>query len=137
MENQKKILCIEDELFIASLYSRALTRAGYKVTIEQDGQKGLALAQTDNFDIILLDLMLPTLTGTEILRALRDHAKTPKLHAKIIVTTNLEEQGKAREEIERMADAYLVKAAITPRQLVDFLDRISINPHNSETGQAN
>src|ERR1039458_4602172 len=81
----KKVLCIEDEQFIGELYVRALTRAGYTVTMEVDGQRALELAQTDQFDIILLDIMIPTITGIEILKRLRDTAETPKLHAKIII----------------------------------------------------
>src|SRR5207237_1998143 len=84
----RKVLCIEDEHFISELYSRALTRAGYEVTVELDGQLGLELAQTDRYDIILLDLMIPSMTGIEVLGKLRDPAVTPHLRAKIIITTN-------------------------------------------------
>jgi DNA-binding response OmpR family regulator len=122
----KKILCIEDEHFIGELYDRALTKAGYVVTVEMDGQAGLKAAQTDQFDIILLDLMVPTLTGIEILRTLRDQAKTPHIHAKIIITTNLEQREEVRTAIEAQADGYLVKAEITPRELVEFLDQLKI-----------
>ncbi|HEY4160743.1 MAG TPA: response regulator [Candidatus Saccharimonadales bacterium] len=117
----KKILCIEDEYFISELYVRALKQAGYEADVELDGQKGLVAAQTDAYDIILLDLMIPTLTGIEVLRALRDPAQTPQLHAKIIITTNLEQRDDVRADIERQADGYLVKAEITPRELVKFL----------------
>lgn len=117
----RKILCIEDEHFISELYTRALTRAGYDVHVEQDGQAGLAAAQTDAYDIVLLDLMVPNLTGIEILRTLRDPTQTPRLHALVIVTTNLEQREDIREDIESQADGYLVKANITPRQLVEFL----------------
>ncbi len=120
----KKILCIEDEHFISELYVRALTRAGYDVTVEVDGQKGLELAQTDQFDIVLLDLMIPTITGFEVLHALRDPKQTPTLHSKIIITTNLEQRDDVRADIEKQADGYLVKAEITPRELVTFLDTI-------------
>lgn len=121
----KKILCIEDEHFISELYARALTKAGHEVQVELDGAKGLAAAQTDKFDIILLDLMIPTMTGIEVLKALRDPAKTPKLHAKVIITTNLEQREEIRADIESQADGYLVKAEMTPRELVDFVSRIS------------
>src|SRR4051812_10029091 len=100
----RTVLCIEDEHFISELYVRALTRAGYKVTVEVDGQKGLELAKTDQFDIILLDLMIPTITGIEILRHLRDPNETPKLHSKIIITTNLEQREDIRADIEKQAD---------------------------------
>lgn len=121
----KKVLCIEDEHFISELYARALTKAGYEVTVELDGAKGLATAQTDQFDIILLDLMIPTMTGIEVLAALRDPAKTPNLHAKIIITTNLEQREETRADIESQADGYLVKAEMTPRELVEFLSHVA------------
>ena len=120
----KKVLCIEDEYFISELYVRALTRAGYDVTVEADGQKALELAATDKFDIILLDLMIPTMTGFEVLKKLRDPSVTPTLHAKVIVTTNLEQREEVRADIEKQADGYLVKAEITPRELVEFLSNI-------------
>jgi DNA-binding response OmpR family regulator len=122
----KKVLCIEDEHFISELYERALSKAGYAVTVELDGQKGLQAAQTDQFDIILLDLMIPSLTGIDVLRDLRDPVKTPKFHAKIIITTNLEQREEVRADIEKQADGYLVKAEITPYELVDFLNQLQL-----------
>lgn len=121
---QKKVLCIEDERFIGELYTRALERAGYSVTVEADGQKALSLAKTDQFDIILLDLMVPTITGTEILNQLRRPAQTTQIRAKIIITTNLEQRAETRANIERQADGYIVKAEVTPRQVVEFLRQL-------------
>lgn len=120
----KKVLCIEDEHFISELYARALTNAGYEVDVQLDGQQGLAVAQSDQYDIVLLDLMVPNITGIEVLRTLRDPKKTPKFHGKIIITTNLEQRDDVRADIENQADGYLVKAEITPRQLVDFVSRL-------------
>lgn len=122
----KRVLCIEDEHFISELYARALTKAGYQVDVQLDGRKGLAAAQTDVYDIILLDLMVPNITGIEVLRTLRDPRQTPKMHAKIIITTNLEQRDDIRSDIEAQADGYLVKAEITPRELVDFLSRLDV-----------
>lgn len=119
----RKILCVEDERFISELYVRALTKAGYDVVVEQDGQEALELAKTNQFDIILLDLMIPTITGIEVLRQLRGAGQKP-LKAKIVITTNLEQREDMRADIERQADAYLVKAEITPKELVAFLDTI-------------
>jgi len=119
-----KVLCVEDEFFIGELYERALKKAGYQVTNALNGNDGLKLAQTDQYDIILLDLMMPGLTGIEILRVLRDPSKTPKLHGKIIITTNLVQDDTVREEIEKQADGYLIKADITPKELVGFLEQL-------------
>ncbi len=119
--NGKKILCIEDEHFISELYARALTNACYQVDVELDGAAGLKRAQSDAYDIILLDLMIPTTSGIEVLRALRDPAQTPHLKAKVIITTNLEQRDDVRADIENQADGYLVKAEITPKELVSIL----------------
>lgn len=115
----KNLLCIEDELFIGELYSRALKKAGYHVTVIADGLKGLEEAKTDKYDIILLDIMIPQMLGVDVLHELRkDHSS---LKAKIIIATNLEQDEKTRADIEAEADGYIIKAEVTPRQLVEFL----------------
>ena len=118
MAGLRTILCIEDEHFISELYARALRKVGYEVTIMLSGDDGLIAAQTDKYDLILLDLMTPGITGMEILSILKDPLKTSKLHSKIIITTNLDQEESMREELERLADGYLIKAEITPKQLV-------------------
>ena len=119
----RRILCIEDEHFIGELYTRALKNAGYDVTVVLDGVRGLEAAMTDNYDIILLDIMIPNMLGIEVLNRLR--REKPNLKAKIIITTNLDQTKERRKEIERQADGYIVKAEITPKQLVEFLEDIA------------
>ncbi|MEO5627826.1 MAG: response regulator [Candidatus Saccharimonadales bacterium] len=122
---KRSVLCIEDEHFIGELYARALSKADYNIKVVIDGLVGLKEAQTNQYDIILLDLMIPNMTGIEILKTLRDPAKTPQLKAKIIITTNLEQKEETRAAIEQQADGYLIKAEVTPKQLVDILDTIN------------
>lgn len=124
MEAKKKVLCIEDEHFISELYARALTKAGYEVHVEVDGAAGLKQAQTNQYDIILLDIMVPTISGTDILKILRDPSQTPALKARVLITTNLEQREEVREAIERQADGYIIKAELTPKELVAVLDKI-------------
>ena len=124
--NGIKILLIEDEHFISELYIRALTKAGYEVEVRVDGTEGLKEALSDKYDIILLDIMIPNLTGTEILKQLRGSDKASSLHSKIIITTNLEQGEEGRAAIETQADGYIVKAEITPRQLVEFLGQLDL-----------
>lgn len=118
----KKILCIEDEHFIGELYSRALSKAGYEIKIVVSGPEGLSEAKTNEYDIILLDIMIPDMTGIELLKRLRN--EVPNLKAKIIITTNLEQNEQARADIEKQADGYLIKAEVTPKQLVSFLQSL-------------
>jgi len=115
----ENILCVEDEHFISELYERALTKAGYTVTTVVDGQEGLEQARTNKYDIILLDIMVPTITGIDLLRQLRQ--MNPPLKAKIIITTNLEQKESERKAIEKQADGYIIKANVTPKQLAEFL----------------
>lgn len=119
-----KILCIEDEHFISELYVRALTKAGYEVKVVIDGEAGLREAKTNTYDIILLDIMIPNITGIEVLKRLRE--ENPELKARVIITTNLEQSEEGREAIEKQADAYIVKAEITPSQLVTFLNQVQV-----------
>lgn len=120
----RTILCIEDEHFISELYERALSKAGYQVTVIADGREALKVAQANKYDIVLLDLMVPNVTGIEILRALRDPARVPPIGSKIIIITNLEQREDVRADIEKQADGYLVKAELTPHELVDFVDTV-------------
>src|SRR5690606_4488626 len=99
-QNGKKVLIIEDEQFISELYIRALTKAGYEVRVIIDGEEALAEAKTNAYDIILLDIMLPNLTGNQILQRLRDPNDTPNFRSKIIITTNLEMSEEDRAAIE-------------------------------------
>lgn len=117
-----KILFIEDENFIGELYHRALTKAGHHVDIITDGDKGLEIAKTDNYDIILLDIMVPQMLGIDVLKQLR--TDKPDLKAKIIITTNLEQDEETRAQIEHQADGYIIKADITPSQLVELLKEV-------------
>ncbi len=119
----RRVLCIEDEHFIGELYARALTKAGYDINVIVDGVKGLEEAKTNQYDIILLDLMIPNMTGIDLLKKLR--TDVPNLKAKIIITTNLEQKEETRKGIESQADGYIIKAEITPHQLVQILDGIA------------
>ncbi len=118
----KRVLCIEDEHFINELYTRALHKAGYEVKVVIDGRQGFDEAKTNTYDIILLDIMLPNMKGTEVLQRLR--REMPSLRAKVIITTNLELGEPDRAAIENQADGYVVKAELTPRQLADFLRQL-------------
>lgn len=121
-----QLLCIEDEHFIGELYTRALTNAGYDVLVIADGEAALVEAEKNTYDIILLDIMLPSMSGVEILRRLKNPERIAPLKAKIIITTNLDQEEDTREKIEHMADGYLIKAEITPRELVTYLSQIQL-----------
>lgn len=119
----KKILCIEDDRFIGEMYVRSLKKAGYEVDWEVDGDDGLKSARENNYDLILLDIMLPARQGIEILNALRGKEDLIP-NAKIVIMTNFEQDEDAREEVEKKVDSYLIKAEITPRKLLEIVEKL-------------
>lgn len=119
----KNILFVEDEQFIAEMYADILTGEGMKVQIEGDGKQGYELAATGNYDLVLLDLMLPNMTGLEILRRLRDNTISPNFtrNHHVIILTNLDEDDITKKKIFELAEGYYMKVEITPRKLVEII----------------
>lgn len=118
----KRILIVEDDRFIGEMYARSLKHEGYSVDWTTDGETGLKTAQSDKYDLVLLDIMLPEKMGTEILREIR--AMNPPIHSHIIVMTNFEQDDDSRAAMESQVDAYLIKADITPRRLIEIVSKI-------------
>ena len=119
-EQIKTILLIEDDLFIGEMYSRSLSREGYKVDLIKSGEEGQSAALNKQYDLILLDVMLPERRGTEILKALRGNEdKVP--NSRIVVLTNYEQDDESRIAMQSKADGYLIKADITPRKLLEII----------------
>lgn len=119
---EKSLLIIEDEHFISELYARALKKAGYSVTIMMSGEDGLSAALQHDFDLVLLDILVPGLSGMDVLEKIRNNDSSSGKHSKIIITTNLEQDEKTRERLEHIADGYLIKAEMTPNELVKIVD---------------
>jgi len=121
----KSILCIEDDRFIGEMYVRSLKKAGYDVDWMVDGNDGLVAARNKTYDLILLDIMLPERRGSEILAALRGGNDDLIPHTKVIVMTNFEQDDESRTAMQHNADAYLIKAEITPKKLLAIIDKMN------------
>ena len=107
-----RILIIEDEKSIAELEKDYLELSGFEVEVEQDGQKGLVTALKENFDLFILDLMLPGMDGFEICRQIRDEKNTPI----IMVSAKKDDIDKIRG-LGLGADDYMTKP-FSPSELV-------------------
>ena len=118
----KSILIIEDDRFIGEMYVRSLRKAEYNVDWMVDGNDGLIAARNRPYDAILLDVMLPERRGSEILKALRGNGEDLIPDTKVIVLTNFEQDDESRMAMQQNADAYLIKAEITPRKLLAILE---------------
>lgn len=119
----KTILIVEDDRFIGEMYVRSLKKAGYDVDWMVDGNDGLIAARNKPYDLLLLDVMLPERRGTEILDALRGKEDLIP-NSKVIVLTNFEQDDESRLAMESHADAYLIKAEITPTKLLSVIEQL-------------
>ncbi|MEQ1899149.1 MAG: response regulator transcription factor [Devosia sp.] len=100
-----KILVIEDDRRIASFLERGLVAEGYQVAIEQDGRDGLERARTEQFDLIILDRMLPYIDGLEVCRLLREDHK----RVLILMLTARDSLKDKIDGLQGGADDYLTK----------------------------
>lgn len=121
----KTILCIEDDRFIGEMYIRSLKKAGYEVDWMVDGNDGLIAARNKAYDLILLDVMLPERRGTEILEALRGGGEDLIPNTKVIILTNFEQDDQSKLAMQKNADAYLIKAEITPKKLLAVIAELA------------
>jgi DNA-binding response OmpR family regulator len=123
----KTVLIIEDDRFIGEMYVRSLNKAGYQVDWMVDGNDGLIAARNKPYDLMLLDVMLPERRGGEILQILRGGSEDLIPGTKVIVLTNFDQSEQARQIMEEHADAYLIKAEITPKKLLAVIAKLAAN----------
>ena len=114
-----KVAIIEDDQAISQMYRIKFEAEGYEVETAENGKLGLELAETMKPDIILLDLMMPEMTGDEMLQKLRatDWGKD----IKVIILTNMGEQ-EAPPVIKQLGvTKFILKADMTPRQVAEMV----------------
>ena len=120
--NQTTILIVEDDPVLLKMYSEKFTFEGFKVLNAKDGEEALKVATSENPDTILLDIMLPRMSGTDFLEEFR---KTPKgKNVPVIALTNLTEEAEKQRALKLGVKAYLVKAMQTPEEVVE---KVKIN----------
>lgn len=113
-----KILVVEDEVKIARFIELELKYEGYTVEIANDGRTGLELAQSGDYDLILLDLMLPRMSGIEVCRRLRQSGK----NVPIIMLTAKDDVSDKVMGLDMGADDYMTK----PFAIEELLARMRV-----------
>lgn len=128
----KNILVIEDDRFIGEMYVRSLQHENYSVDWVVDGHDGLVAATNKPYDLIMLDIMLPEMRGPEILKALRGGERDLIPNTRIIVMTNFDQDDSSRLAMQHDVDAYLIKAEITPRRLIEVIRQFDAGTESSQ-----
>lgn len=109
-----RILLVEDEEKVSRFVARGLTSERFAVDVARDGKSGWELAQTYQYDLVILDLLLPGLTGSEVLHRIR---KT-KSQVPVLILTARDSLGDKVEHFEAGADDYLAKPFVFAELLV-------------------
>ena len=115
----KKILIIEDNEIIANVYRNKFALENYQTEIARDGETGLNLVQTFKPDIMILDLMLPKMSGVDVIKKIRSDANFAKLP--IIVFSNTYLTNLIQEAWKAGATKCLSKASCSPKEVLDMV----------------
>jgi|SRR5581483_61142 len=114
-----RVLIVEDDRDIQYLYKLKLEHEGFDVAVASDGKEGLVLAETFSPHLMLVDLLMPAMSGTEMLTAIREHTWGGDIRVLILTNISRDEAPQALRFLH--VDRYIVKAHSTPAQIVESI----------------
>lgn len=123
---KRRVLIIDDDPFILDMYVLKLKERGFDVDIATDGKTGLKKLETTKPDVVLLDIVLPSMDGFTVLETIKKN--TASAHSKVILLTNLGQKEDIDRGVRLGADDYLIKAHFTPSEVVDKIERLIAKP---------
>lgn len=117
----KHIVLVEDDSLLSDMYHQALVNEGFQCSVALDGAAGFELIERVQPDLVLLDLMLPQLSGDEVLEKLRNSERTKD--TRVIIMTNISES-EAPERLKSLTfDRYIIKANTTLLEVIDIIKK--------------
>jgi len=118
-DRKKKILIVEDDLGLAGVYKTRLLAEGFDVKHVPDGEQALAAALEYKPDLVLLDVMMPKISGFDVLDIMRNTPETANL--KIVMLTALSQEADMKKAKDLKVDDYLIKSQVV---IADVVERI-------------
>ena len=118
-KNKYKIVIVEDDMSISQMYKMKFELSGHDVLVAENGKIGLEVIQKADPDIVLMDLMMPEMTGDEALKVLRGISKYKDTQVMILTNVGHEESEKKLKGLNVLR--YIVKADMSPKQIVDVV----------------
>jgi CheY-like chemotaxis protein len=118
-----KILYVEDDPFIAEIYMRKFREAGVDAVNAVTGKDVLSLLKQDLYDAMLLDLVIPEMSGMDVLRELQNNPEYRGVNIRKIVFSNLSSQEDRQECLDLGADGFISKTELSPTQVVAEMQR--------------
>ncbi len=119
----KKILLVDDDESLRQMYSLILGKEGYTLMTANDGVQGLAKIREGEWDLVLLDLMMPNLDGIGVLKALQEEPGKYEQSCPIVVLSNAGYGTVAKEAENLGAKDFLMKADMLPKDLLEELEK--------------
>jgi len=110
------VLIVDDDEFLLEMYALKFKESGFEVDIASNGKKALEKIQEFKPDVVLLDVVMPTMDGFEVLQEIRNKKLAPG--ARILMLTNLGQKEDTERGLALGADDYVVKAHFTPTEVV-------------------
>lgn len=116
------VILVEDDSLLSEMYQSALELAGYKCSVAHDGLTGLMEIKDKKPDLVLLDLMLPQLSGDQVLLSMRQSDETKDI--KVLIMTNIS-KSEAPEILDTLQfERYIVKANTTLREVIGIVNEL-------------
>jgi DNA-binding response OmpR family regulator len=122
MSDPPLVLCADDDADILALLAIRLEHAGFRVAQAADGEQALSLARDLRPDVLVLDVMMPRLSGTEVLSALRGDESTAAIP--VVLLSARAQEADVERGLEAGADAYLAKPFQAP-ELIEVVGRLA------------
>ncbi len=120
--SKAKILAVEDDKMLSSIYEMKLKGAGYTVETAFNGEEGLEKARTFEPDLILLDLIMPVMDGYGMLTKLKEDPLLKDI--KVIVLTNLGQEDNIKRAVERGVLEYLIKTDSSIAEIIEKVEQV-------------
>lgn len=117
-----KVLLVDDDVFLCDMYATKFTESGWEVTSIMKPQEALTHVQTETYDALLTDLVMPGLGGIDLIKAIKKDY--PDAVGKFIVLSNQSEPEDREAATAAGADGYIVKAEALPSEVVDQVKSI-------------
>lgn len=117
----KKILIIEDDKFLRDLISKKLFEENYKVIEMKNGESGLQAIKQQKPNLVLLDILLPNMSGWDVLEKAKADSEVNKIP--IILLTNLGEKEDVEKGLKLGAEDYIIKAHFTPSEILEKIKK--------------
>jgi CheY-like chemotaxis protein len=117
-----KILLVDDDVFLRDMYATKFTESGDEVVSVQDGEEALRVVSGGGFDVVIMDMVMPGMTGIDLLRAFK--ALAMPAQPKYIVLSNQGEESDMEMAGKEGAVGYIIKADSIPSEVVEKVHQL-------------